>query len=222
MGRKPRELTANSLSGKRGAAQNPVAMSLADLGRAAEHHRPHHRARHRPGHHRGPGSPSWNVHDINTLGAFQGHEMCTPRAYVNSLSAAAADIGIVSAWKNETAHPNFAGQQAMLNVVSAAINSPELAVREQPGLGGDQVAAEAGRGRRVRRGLAAGSGSGCAGGPGRAAPLARVAERDLLEADAVVPGGPRDVQVAVDDRGRAKRRCQSAVRSVPHHCANSG
>lgn len=67
--------------------------------------------------------PSWNVHYINTLGAFQGHEMCTPRAYVNSLSAAAADIGIVSAWKNETAHPNFAGQQAMLNVVSAAINS---------------------------------------------------------------------------------------------------
>lgn len=67
--------------------------------------------------------PSWNVHYINTLRAFQGHELCTPRAFVNSISAAAENIGTVSAWINETAHPNFAGQQAMLSVVSAAINS---------------------------------------------------------------------------------------------------
>src|SRR5271156_5328613 len=40
-----------------------------------------------------------------------------------------------------------------------------------------------------------------AGRGGAAAPFAGVAERDLLEADAVVPGHPGDVQVAVDDRG---------------------
>src|SRR6516165_8274198 len=42
---------------------------------------------------------------------------------------------------------------------------------------------------------------GDAGPDVAAPPFARVAERDLLEPDAIVPGHPRDVQVAVDDRG---------------------
>jgi hypothetical protein len=48
-------------------------------------------------------------------------------------------------------------------------------------------------------------------------PVARVAERDLLEAHAVDPVGAAGVQVAGDDDAGAVTRCQSWVARVPHH-----
>ena len=58
---------------------------------------------------------------------------------------------------------------------------------------------------------------------GQRRPLPRIAKRDLLEADAVVPGRARECGgVRRRPPSARKRRCQSAVESVPHHWANSG
>lgn len=69
---------------------------------------------------------SWNVHYINTLDTLQGHELCTSRPYVNSITDIIYQPSHLSAAAlqdllQEIGHPNFAGQQAMLGVVTDAI-----------------------------------------------------------------------------------------------------